>query len=87
MQDIAICPVVMMDAGYPEPCGLAYTDESSLINTFSSLIDGSENHLRAFVGQIEAVIGEGNYEAQYLGQWEVDVILGRSDADVSEDGS
>ena len=85
MRDIAVCPVVMMDAGYPEPCGLEYTDESALINTYSHLIDGSENHLRAFVGQIEAVIGEGSYEAQYLSQQEVDVILGRSDTDGSDD--
>jgi hypothetical protein len=56
-----------------------------LINTYSHLIDGSENHLRAFVGQIEAVIGEGSYEAQYLSQQEVDVILGRSDTDGSDD--
>jgi hypothetical protein len=40
-------------------------------------MSGSENHLRAFVGQIEAVIGEGNYVAQYLAQEEVDAILGR----------
>lgn len=87
MQDIAVCPVVMVDAGYPEPCGLGYTDERSLINTFSFLIDGSENHLRAFVGQIEAVIGEGNYEAQYLTQREVDEILGRFPVEVSDDES
>jgi len=41
------------------------------------LISGSESHLRAYVGQIEAVIGVGNYEAQYLTQAEVDAILGR----------
>lgn len=77
MHDIADCPQVMVDAGYKDPCGLHYTDERALINSYRSLIDGSENHLRAYVGQIEAVIGEGNYEAQYLTQGEVDVILGR----------
>jgi hypothetical protein len=41
------------------------------------LVDGSENHLRAYVGQIEAVIGVGNYVAQYLTQEQVDTILGR----------
>lgn len=87
MRDIAICPVVMMEAGYPEPCGLEYTDESAMINTYSSLIDGSENHLRAFVGQIEAVIGEGNYDAQYLSQEEVDEILGRPEDDGSDNES
>ena len=77
MNDIGICPAVMAEAGYPIPCGLAYTDEKGLINTYRNLIDGSENHLRAFVREIEAVIGEGNYEAQYLTQDEVDQILGR----------
>lgn len=77
MQDIATCPHAMTDAGYPEVCGLGYTDERALINAFKSLMDGSENHLRAYVGQIEAVIGVGNYEAQYLTQAEVDAILGR----------
>jgi hypothetical protein len=40
-------------------------------------LEGSKNHLRAFVGNIESVIGEGNYVAQYLTQEEVDEILGR----------
>lgn len=77
MHDIAECPEVMVDAGYKDPCGLNYTDERSLKNAYSSLIDGSESHLRAYVGQIEAVIGVGNYQAQYLSQEEVDAILGR----------
>jgi len=77
MSDIAVCPQVMVDAGYPTPCGLDYTDQSALVNAYSSLIDGSENHLRDFVGRIEAVIGVGNYQAQYLTQAEVDAILDR----------
>jgi hypothetical protein len=77
MNDIAVCPQVMIDSSYPEPCGLEYTDESALANAYSSRIDGSESHLRAFVGQIEAAIGVGNYEAQYVTQAEVDAILGR----------
>ncbi len=77
MHDIAECPQVMVDAGYASPCGLNYTDASGLINAYSSLIDGSENHLRSYVGQIEAIIGVGNYQAQYLTQAEVDAILGR----------
>lgn len=77
MHDIADCPQVMVDAGYSDPCGLMHTDESALINAYSFLIDGSENHLRTYIGQIEAVIGSGNYEAQYLTQEEVDAILGR----------
>ncbi len=77
MHDITDCPAVMVEAGYNDPCGLHYTDEDGLINAYRSLIDGSESHLRAYVGQIEAVIGAGNYEAQYLSQEEVDAILGR----------
>ena len=77
MHDISDCPQVMVDAGYSDPCGLRHTDEKALINAYRSLIDGSENHLRAYVGQIEAVIGAGNYQAQYLTQDEVDAILGR----------
>lgn len=77
MNDIIICPAVMVKAGYNDPCGLEYTDERAIKNAYSSLVDGSENHLRSYVGQIEAVIGEGNYQAQYLTQEEVDAILGR----------
>ena len=77
MHDIAVCPQVMIDRGFSSPCGLEYTDESALQTAYSALISGSETHLRAYVGQIEAVIGVGNYEAQYLTQAEVDAILGR----------
>ncbi len=77
MHDIAICPQVMIDHGYSSPCGLAYTDEGALQTAYSALISGSQSHLRAYVGQIEAVIGVGNYTAQYLTQEEVDAILGR----------
>ena len=80
MHDIIECPqvIVDLDNGIAEGgCGLNYTDERSLINTYRSLVDGSESHLRAYVGQIEAVIGVGNYQAQYLTQDEVDAILGR----------
>lgn len=77
MNDIANCPAVMVKAGYPDSCGLNYTDERALKISYSSLMDGSENHLRAYVGQIEAVIGEGNYKAQYLTQETVDAILAR----------
>lgn len=77
MHDIAICPQVMVDRGFSSPCGLEYTDEEAIQTAYRSLISGSESHLRAYVGQIEAVIGVGNYEAQYLTQDEVDAILGR----------
>lgn len=77
MHDIAVCPQVMIDRGFSSPCGLEYTDEGALQTAYSALISGSESHLRAYVGQIEAVIGVGNYEAQYLTQAEADAILGR----------
>jgi len=77
MHDIVDCPQVMVESGYSDPCGLNYTDERGLINAYRALIDGSELHLRSYVGQIEAIIGEGNYEAQYLSQDDVDAILGR----------
>ncbi len=77
MKDIGICPQIMIDNGYPSPCGLQYTDETGIQNAYNSLISGSENHLRSFVGQIEAIEGEGTYQAQYLTQEEVDIILGR----------
>jgi len=80
MHDIVECPKVIVetDPAIEEGgCGLNYTDEKPLKNAYSSLVDGSESHLRAYVGQIEAVIGEGNYVAQYLTQEQVNTILGR----------
>ena len=77
MYDIVICPQVMVDRGYASPCGLEYTDERSLQTAYSALVSGSESHLRAFVEQIEAFIGAGNYVAQYITQAEVDTIFGR----------
>ena len=79
MHDIIMCPTIITKLkGIPEDqCGLEYTDERPLINAYSSLLDGSESHLRSYVGQIEAIIGVGNYEAQYLPQDTVDAILGR----------
>jgi hypothetical protein len=78
MYDIIECPTIIQktDNGVTE-CGLIYTDETALINAYTSLVDGSKSHLRAYVGNIEAIIGVGNYEAQYLSQAEVDSILGR----------
>ena len=78
MHDIVECPQVIVDTdnGITD-CGLNYTDEQPLINAFSSLLDGSKSHLRAYVGRIENIIGEGKYEAQILTQDEVNEILGR----------
>lgn len=49
------------------------TDERPVILVYSNLLDGSENHLRAFVSAIES---EGvDYQAQLLTQDEVDYIV------------
>ncbi len=49
------------------------TDERAIIIAYSNLLDGSKNHLRAFVRVIEA---QGLvYEAQYLDDEEVQLIL------------
>ena len=80
MHDIVLCPKAIVEADNgvgDEECGLTYTDENPIINTYESLLAGSENHLRSYVGQIEAIIGAGNYVAQYLPQETVDAILGR----------
>jgi len=78
MHDIVYCPQVILDTNNGiNDCGLIYTDETPLINSYNSLVDGSKSHLRAYVGNIEAIIGEGNYQAQILSQAEVDAILGR----------
>ena len=52
------------------------TDKSDILNVYGNLLAGSENHLVAFVKNIESLTGEA-YEAQYISQDEVDAILGR----------
>jgi hypothetical protein len=79
MGDIINCPKVIIeyedDIG-DEGCGLNYTDEKAIKNLYTHLVDGSENHLRAFVKNIEQLTGV-TYQAQILTQEEVDAILGR----------
>ncbi|MBU0682000.1 MAG: DUF2202 domain-containing protein [Proteobacteria bacterium] len=80
MVDIIYCPKVIVetDNGIGEgECGLNYTDENRLQTMYTHLVDGSKDHLRAYVKNIETIIGEGNYVAQILSQEEVDAILGR----------
>lgn len=92
MNDIAYCPYIILDGSEPldpysyeavegiDPavgCGRDYTDEESIKQLYNNLLSGSENHLRAYVYAIEQIIGEGQYQAQYLTQEEVDAILGR----------
>lgn len=82
MHDIKECPQIIVDTeGFDEDgCGLVYTDEKALITSYENLLEGSENHLRAFVRTIESLFPEeypDGYIAQYLTQTEVDEILGR----------
>lgn len=81
MKDIGYCPgeIVEQSNGInsTEECGLVYTNKADLQKLYTSLLEGSKNHLRAFVRNIERIEGEGSYRAQYLTQEEVDEILGR----------
>ena len=81
MMDINQCPKVIVetDNGIDDvsECGRVYTDNSDIQRLYESLLEGSESHLRAYVGKIEKVIGVGNYVAQVISQEEVDKILGR----------
>jgi hypothetical protein len=52
------------------------TDKSDIISVYMNLLDGSKNHLSAFVKNIEAMTGE-TYVAQWISQEDVDEILGR----------
>ena len=52
------------------------TDKADILSVYGSLVAGSENHLNAFVQNIEAITGE-TYVSQYISQEEVDAILGR----------
>ncbi len=80
MLDIVGCPKVIVETengiGAGE-CGLEYTDEADLQTMYTHLVDGSKDHLRSYVQNIENIIGAGNYVAQVLTQEEVDAILGR----------
>ncbi len=80
MHDIVDCPhvIVVTDPDVDEgECGLEYTDEKKLQRVLTNLLEGSKDHLRAFVKNIEMIIGEGEYKAQVLTDEEVDDILGR----------
>ena len=52
---------------------IAETENPALLQVYSNLLKGSENHLRAFVRQIE-FLGE-TYNAQHFSQEIVDEIL------------
>lgn len=81
MMDIMQCPTVIVEAdnGINDftQCGSLYTDNPNLKRLYSSLLSGSDNHLHAYVKNIERSIGKGNFQAQVLPQDQVDEILGR----------
>ena len=52
------------------------TNKSDILAVYGNLLAGSENHLNAFVRNLEALTGE-TYVAQWISQEEVDAILGR----------
>lgn len=52
---------------------IAETDNDDIICVFNNLKQGSENHIRAFIRQIER--SGGTYEAQYISQLELETIL------------
>ena len=81
MIDINYCPeeIVQLNPRIRSSadCGKIYTDNPDVQRLYTSLLEGSESHLRAFAQTIERRIGEGAYEAQVLPQEEVDEILAR----------
>jgi hypothetical protein len=81
MLDINQCPKVIVetqpDITDVSECGKVYTDNPDIQRLYEHLLEGSENHLVAYVKQIEAESGEGSYQAQVLPQELVDQILGR----------
>lgn len=81
VMDINQCPAVIVatDNGINDvtECGKVYTKNSDIKRLYNSLLNGSENHLQAYVRNIEKHIGEGNYQAQVLTQGQVNQLLGR----------
>ena len=81
MLDINQCPKVIVETenGIDDvsECGKIYTDNADIQRLYESLLEGSESHLRAYVDNIETIIGDGNYVAQVLTQDQVDAILDR----------
>lgn len=52
---------------------LEETDNDDIKCVFDNLKRGSENHMRAFMGQLTR--NGGTYKAQYISQQEMDLIL------------
>lgn len=81
MIDINYCPEEVIKLNNrirsSSDCGKFYTDNPDVQRLYTSLLEGSESHLRAFVRNVERRIGEGAYQAQVLSQAQVDEILER----------
>ena len=81
MRNINQCPNVVVESfdaiTSVAECGKVYTQNSDIQRLYENLLEGSENHLAAYVRKIESVIGKGTYQAQVLIQEQVDAILGR----------
>lgn len=78
MHNIVDCPHVIIEtdpAVEAGECGLEFTDTPRLQNVYTNLLEGSKDHFRSFVQNIEVSIGDGEYQAQVLSQEEVDNIL------------
>jgi len=80
MKDINYCNMIIYEVfGLPLPppiyCGLSVTDVRALEKTLGNLLEGSENHLCAFVSQIGPMIQPDCYSSQYLTQEEVFGII------------
>ena len=77
--DIMQCPQTIIESNNriekTDQCGMVYTRNAEIRNIYHALIEGSKDDLRAYVGAIEAVIGNGAYRAQVLTQAQVDEIL------------
>lgn len=74
MQDINYCNDVIyevFDIEDETPCGLTATTVRPIRNTLQNLLEGSENHLCAFISQIGPIISPTCYEAQYISQEDV----------------
>ena len=81
MLDINYCPKEIIDRvasiKSDADCGKVYTDNRDIQRLYESLLEGSENHLRAFVVNIERRLGEGSYQAQVLEPDQLEDILDR----------
>ena len=81
MLDINQCPKVIVENKQEiadvSQCGKVYTDNPDIQRLYDNLLEGSENHLAAYVRRIEAITGEGSYQAQVLTQEQLDRILYR----------